>query len=273
MEYTPKEIQDLGIAEASVDDVPTLNAPALIRRLPLVDRKSSNGELLMFTPQIALPLRISLDHAMKFGTETITAGEYFRQVIERGDMIDAVIAPAINNVVPVQLYWIHIEYVGTPPQTGSFSMKEDGHFAMWTKGGEKAERAVARELRDKFGHSFPPDRYETPGFFEIRYDDKGIRKPDLTCSACGVTFEVKKRNRDTHFRPSHSTNRPFDSENSRDGWHAFVFRDMKPRFLPNASISQAIADRNFVRSQNQYDKWVEVDHLQPIDAPRCLRST
>ncbi|SKC61871.1 hypothetical protein SAMN05445504_0046 [Burkholderia sp. CF099] len=273
MEYTPEEIQDLGIAEASVDDVPILNAPALIRRLRLVNRKSSGGELLMCTPQIALPLRISLDQTMKFGTETTTAGQYFRQVIERGDMIDAVIAPAINDVVPVMMFWIHIEYVGTPSQTGSFSKKDDGLFAMWTKSGEKAERVVARVLHDEFGHTFPAERFESPGFFEIRYEGKKIRKPDMTCLGCSLTFEVKKRNRDNHFRPSHSVGRPFDSENSRDGWHAFVFPDMEPNFLPNAAISQAIADRNFVPGSNQYDSWAQVDHLQPIDPPHCWRPT
>ncbi|KAK43207.1 hypothetical protein BG58_34995 [Caballeronia jiangsuensis] len=208
MEYTPEEIQRLAIAEKSADDVRTLDAPALIRRLPLVDRKSSSDGLLMVTPQIALPLWIPINQAMKFGTETITAVQYFRQVIERGDMIDAVVAPAINNVVPVQLYWIRIEYVGTRSEAGSFSEKDDGLFAMWTKSGEKAERVVARVLRDTFGHSFPADRYQSPGFFEIRYQDKKIRKPDMTCLACGLTFEVKKRNRDTHFRPSHSNSMP-----------------------------------------------------------------
>ncbi|MFP3647061.1 hypothetical protein [Paraburkholderia sp. SIMBA_054] len=267
MEYIPEEMQRLGVVETTVSDLPTLTTRALIRCLPVVDVELTSTTLFMVTPQVDDPLSIPRNWWMKFGTEVITASEYFRQVIERGDMVDAVVMPARDGAIPVQSYWIHIEYSGTP--SGYFRKKDDGLFAMWTKSGEKAERVVARILRDDYGHSFHADRFNSPGFFEIRYDKKKIRSPDMTCLACGLTFEVKKRNRDTHFRPSHSSNRPFASENRMDGWHAFVFPDMKPRFIPNASIAQAIAEGCFWPGQNQYDSWAEVDHLTPTNPPYC----
>ncbi|CAH2904349.1 MAG: hypothetical protein PPHEMADM_5339 [uncultured Paraburkholderia sp.] len=140
------------------------------------------------------------------------------------------------------MYWIHIEYVGSLSEAGAFRKKEDGLFAMRTKAGEKAERIVARKLKVDFGHSFSDPMLNSPGFFQIHYADKKDRKPDRICRRCGLTFEVKKRNRDSHYRMSHSVKRPFGSENHPEGWHAFVFRDRSIHFVPNATIAQAIAD-------------------------------
>jgi hypothetical protein len=179
-------------------------------------------------------------------------------VLETIAMIDAVVRPPADDRIPVDLFWIHIVYVGEPQRAGAFSKKEDGLFAMRAKSGEKAERIVAKQLRDDFGHSFPQAMLATPGYFEIRYDGKKHRKPDRKCLVCGLTFEIKKRNRDRFFRVSHSQHRPFAHENHPTDWHAFVFPDMKPRFMSNAVIANAIASGLFDAGFDKYDSWADI---------------
>ncbi|CAH2946054.1 MAG: hypothetical protein PPHERAN_6348 [uncultured Paraburkholderia sp.] len=145
MEYTPEQVH--GIAEVSAVAALDLSAPAVIRRLRVSQAKRRNGLLLLITPDIALPLAIPLSQVMTFGTEAITAFDYFDRVIEQGDMVDAVLSPACGGIFPVRMYWIHIEYVGSLSEAGAFRKKEDGLFAMRTKAGEKAERIVARKLK------------------------------------------------------------------------------------------------------------------------------
>lgn len=270
MDYTPDEIlHHLNASECTSADADRMTGHSIIRRLPVAGYEKRNGLLLLKTDALPAPLSIACDAAMTFGTETVTALDYFRRVIENGDMIDAVVQPQVDGAFPMATYWIHIQYVGTPDQAGRYSKKDDGLFAMRTKAGEKGERIVTRLLRDKFGHRFQDGTCDSPGYFEIRYVGKKQRKPDRKCLACGLTFEIKKRNRDEHLRVSHSDVRPFASENSVDGWHAFVFPDMKPRFVPNAAIAQAIADGNFIAGEDRYDKWADVDTLTPCDPPHC----
>jgi hypothetical protein len=273
MEYTPKEILRLGIGELLPSDIGALDCPALVRRLRTTRARTPNGMLLIETDCLPSALSIPCDHQMVFGTEAISALEYFHRVIERGDMIDAVLLPQIGGAFPMSSFWIRIEYVGTPPAGGAFRKKDDGLFAMRAKAGEKAERVVARHLRDALGHSFPAGMCDSPGFFEIRYADKKRRKPDRRCLVCGLTFEIKKRNKDQFFRVSHSQGRPFASENAPQGWHAFVFPDMNPRFVPNSQIAQAIADGRFVPNEDQYDSWADIDPTAIVVSapPRCTR--
>ncbi len=260
----------LGLNETTANNMGTLSTPALVRRLQIERFERHDHVLSLFTSHIAQPLFIPFYQTMTFGTETISAIDYFRQVIESGDLIDAVIHPEHDGAFPISIYWIHIQYVGTRQEAGTFSKKDDGLFAMWTKGGEKAERVVARHLRDHFGHSFPDTNYASPGFFEIRYAGKKVREPDMKCVVCGITLEVKKRNRDKHFRVSHSIGRPFSKENSLDDWHAFVFADMKPRFIPNSEIVRAIVEGRFRPGANEYDKWADIDGVKPATPPHCI---
>lgn len=206
---------------------------------------------------------------MRFGTEAITALNYFKRVIERYDLIDAVVLPATNDVIPIQAFWIHIEYADNRNDTETFSQKDDGLFALRTKSGEKAERVATHILRDTYRHQFDPRFYKSPGFFEIRYADKKHREPDRRCLTCGTTFEVKKRNKDHHFRVSHSTKRPFTAENDLTGWHAFVFPDMAVYFIPNVAIAQEIMANKGKPGHDQYDQWMDVDQINPSEPPTC----
>lgn len=275
VEYVPQNVQHLNLPETSLGVMTPLESTSIVRRLELLGAKIDGSRLLMTVKQTEKPLAIACDHPMVFGTETVSAKDYFWRVIERGDVIDAVLHPALSDVIPVALYWIHIEYADEPTERDVFSRKEDGLFALRTKAGEKAERRVARLLQDNFGHTFPQGRCDSPGYFEIRYDGKKNRKPDLTCLSCGLTFEVKKRNKDQNFRISHSAGRPFGSENSRDGWHAFVFPDMEPRFIPNSAIAKAIANGNFNARRDQYDSWADIDptSVVVVDPPQCSRKS
>ena len=259
MKYTPKRFREQRLLEKSPEEAGALTRPVIIRRLHVREFEVGDDFLTITTRQLALPLRIAKDKKMAFGSETVTATEYFRRVIERDDVIDAVVLPPDGTAFPVECYWIHIAYVGDPAQAGPFSQKDDGLFALRTKAGEKGERIATKSLRDKFGHSFPEGMYRSPGYFEIRYAGKKERKPDRRCLTCGLTFEIKKRNRDKHLRVSHSRARPFESENSRDGWHAFVFCDMVPRFVSNAAIAQAISEGKDKPGQDRYDRWTDVD--------------
>jgi hypothetical protein len=268
-EYTPEQFQPQVSSEKSPEEAVNLTRPAIIRRLHVDDRHVEGSFLTLKIHELSLPLRIPCDATMTFGTEMTTAAEYFKRVIERGDMIDAIILPSDGTAFPVECYWIHIEYVGDPSQAGIFSRKDDGLFAMRTKAGEKGERIVTKCLRDQFGHSFPESMFRSPGYFEIRYVGKKERKPDRRCLKCGLTFEIKKRNKDEHQRVSHSEARPFESENLLEGWHAFVFSDMTARFLSNSAIARAIREGNSKHGRDQYDEWEDVDALTPCDPPRC----
>jgi hypothetical protein len=280
MEYTPKEFKSLGIGEVSPNDMNNLTDAAVVRRLRVI-RFTIQDEMLSLhieTPPIILT--IPCERVMQFGPDSITAKQYFVQVIENRDLIDAVITPRSGDVFPMRCYWIHIEYVGQPSAAGRFAIKEDGLFAMRAKAGEKAERIVARLLRDAYGHPFPTEMCESPGFFEIRYAGKKQRKPDRRCKVCGLTFEMKKRNKDQKFRISHSDGRPFASENALDGWHAFVFPDMKPRFVKNSVIIEAINNGRFKKrdhsqqNENEVDEWADVDPDAIVlsSPPNCLDS-
>jgi hypothetical protein len=273
MEYTPAEIQRMGIGERLPGEAETLVGPSIIRRLRATEFKAQNGLLFITAEPLRFPLVIACRSLMTFGTESIMALEYFRRVIERDDIIDAVVSSPAHGSIPIQIFWIRIEYVGTPPAAGAFSKKDDGLFAMRAKAGEKAERVVTRLLRDTFGHRYPDGMCDSPGFFEIRYAGKKTRKPDRRCLTCGLTLEIKKRNKDEHFRVSHSAGRPFASENAPAGWHAFVFPDMTPRFLPNTAIAQAIAQGHHRPGSDRYDSWADVDSLVSSDPPYCFPHT
>ncbi len=267
MEYTPTQL--LAVPEVSIEVVCQLSTESIVRRLPVFRGTFDHDRLLFHTEALPLPLRIVCNAKMTFGTETVTARDYSYRVIEHGDMIDAVIRPVVDGAYPMTAYWIHIKYVGEPAQAGDFSKKDDGLFAMRTKAGEKAERVAAKPLWEQYRHSFPESLRISPGYFEIYYKGKKKRKPDRICLVCGLTFEVKKRNRDRHFRVSHSPDRPFSAENLLNGWHVFVFPDMTTHFVPNALIAQAIATGNFIQGEDQYDKWADVDTLTPCDPPYC----
>ena len=271
MEYTPKAVAQAQVAEIRQDDVHGASGRSLVRRLRLTDFVLSDGRLDLVIEGLSLPLSIRANHMMVFGDESISALDYLKRVLERGDMIDAVVSPPADDRIPTELFWIHIVYVGEPGRAGAFSKKEDGHFAMRAKSGEKAERIVAKKLHDDFGHSFPSVMLSTPGYFEIRYDSKRIRKPDRKCTVCGLTFEIKKRNRDKYFRVSHSHQRPFAQENHPDGWHAFVFPDMKPRFMANRVIANAIASGLFDAGSDRYDTWAQIRPEAAVvsDPPVC----
>lgn len=272
MNYTPLAFSRINLQERASEEIATLTAAALVRELQIDGFSIDGGWLYLYIIDSDIPLAIRQDHRMTFGTEVVTAIEYLKRVLERGDLIDVVARPARNGVVEIELFWIHIAYVGEIRSAGGFSKKEDGLFAMRAKAGEKAERIVARVLRDDCGHLFDTRVFETPGYFEIRYDStKRQRRPDLKCLNCGITIEVKKRNRDKRFRVSHSDVRPFSSENDLLGWHAFVFPDMKARFLSNAAIADAINNSRFEPGLDQYDAWADVhgEDICEMSPPKC----
>lgn len=272
MEYTPATVAAAAMLPVAPADLHRLTAPALVRRLHLIAFHLEDGRLDLTIDGLDMPLTIRQEHRMVFGGEAISAVDYLRRVLERGDLIDCVAAPMETGRVPLRLFWIHIIYVGKPRDAGNFSKKEDGLFAMRAKAGEKAERIVAKKLHYSFGHSFPPELLDSPGYFEIRYDNtKKRRKPDRRCLVCGLTFEIKKRNRDHRFRVSHSDGRPFAAENKPDGWHAFVFPDMKPRFMSNRVIIDAIARGLFELGSDEYDSWADIqpDAVAVSDPPHC----
>ncbi|MCL9845842.1 hypothetical protein [Ralstonia solanacearum] len=271
MEYTPDAIAKAQIAEIQLNDIHVAHGRSLVRRLRLSNFAVTDRRLDLVVEGLSMPLSTPANQTMVFGGESISALDYLKRVLERGDMIDAVVHPPANDRIPVDLFWIHIVYVGEPSKAGTFSKKEDGLFAMRAKSGEKAERIVAKKLHDDFGHLFPQITLTTPGYFEIRYDEKKHRKPDRRCLACGLTFEIKKRNRDRLFRVSHSQHRPFTAENHPSGWHAFVFPDMKPRFMSNAVIANAIASGLFDAGFDRYDSWADIrpEAASVSDPPSC----
>lgn len=273
MEYTPAIFRGNHLKETTLANIAHGTHPILVRRIRLIGARTHNGFLLLDAQSLEKPLSIATDAVMRFGTESITALHYFQRVIERYDLIDVIILSAVANIIPIQTFWIHIEYVDNRRDTGMFSQKDDGLFALRTKSGEKAERVVTYLLSNTYGHHFDSRLYESPGFFQIRYTGKKHRTPDRRCLQCHITFEVKKRNKDHHFRVSHSQQRPFTSENNLTGWHAFVFPDMTVHFVPNALIAQAIMSNQGRPGHDRYDQWMDVDHLTSLQPPLCAKSS
>lgn len=269
MEYIPTDYQSDPPQEVGIDCIYNIVESCIIRKVRIFYYTINGNALFLYSRQLNIPLKISCDNKMHFGTEFITAKEYLRRVLEKDDYIDVVAFPSDNEYIDIALFWIHIVYIGNRKQAGKFSKKDDGMFAMRTKSGEKAERIVTRNLIAE-GHDFLPELSKSPGYFTIQYEGKRHRKPDRICLKCGITFEVKKRNKDQHIRVSHSETRSFESENKPDGWHAFVFPDMKPRYIPNKSIILAIENNEFRPGSDQYDSWADVDHLYPENPPKCI---
>lgn len=279
MEYTPESVRLMSVQETLPEALVSATDLVLVRRLKLVkfnrQRLGDFVRLDLLADGLSWPMSIPAGQEMSFGGERIRALEYLKRVLEFGDMVDAVVGPIREGGIPVKMFWIHIEYVGSPKDAGSFSRKEDGLFAMRAKAGEKAERVVAKLLRDDYGHVFTEGMCDTPGFFEIRYDKtKRQRKPDRKCLACGLSFEVKKRNRDEYFRVSHSRSRPFDDENGLKGWHAFVFPDMKVKFVRNIAIAEAVRNGCFTEGSDSYDTWADIDPeaISVSEPPMCVMS-
>ena len=160
-----------GIHPADVESV-------LVRRICVTRARTQNGFLLLNAKSFEKPLSIAGDTLMRFGTESITALNYFKRVIERYDLVDAVVLPTTGDVIPIKVFWTHIEYLDNRSNIGTFSQKDDGLFAMRTKSGEKAERVVTHLLSDTYGHQFDSSLYKSPGFFAIQYSGKKHRKPD-----------------------------------------------------------------------------------------------
>ena len=277
--YLPVDYQQCGLPEIGPTQMDRTLAPAIVRGLRIVERSvrgsGSAATLVLRADGVAAALEIGGACSMRFDTETINALEYFRRVIERGDHIDAVTRHRLRpgDAIPLAIFWIQIRYVGQAGDTGKFSRKEDGLFALRAKAGEKAERLVTRELATRYGHAFPTELTATPGFFEIRFIGKKKRIVDRRCPACGLTVEIKKRNKDRHYRVSHSPGRPFWDENHEAGWHAFVFPDMKFVFVPNAQIITALRNGQFTPGSDRYDAWADIapDAVQPSDPPYCVR--
>lgn len=263
MEYTPSEIRQQNIEEMDRARLNEINrAPGIFRQLRATEARKDVEHLLLTVSEVDQPLKIPSRLTMTFGTETITAENYARRVIERDDQIEAVLGPSSGGFFPMYYYWIRIVYVGRPLNPASYSKKDDGLFAMRAKSGEKAERIVARHLRDNGGHIYPINSRESPGYFEIRYIGKQKREPgnpDRRCTVCGLSIEIKKRNKDQRFRVSHSEGRPFCTEHAMDGWHAFVFPDMKPRFVANEAIARLIAAGQHRPGRDAYDSWADLD--------------
>jgi len=269
--YTPKAIRQRSLKDVPAPIAKYLQSPSIVRRLKVLDAAfTPDGFLRIKTDYLVLS--VEQNRTMRFGPETITAKAYFERVIERGDLIDAVVLPHVEDGShPIEAFWIDVRYVGASPSDGWGTMKEDGQFAMRAKAGEKAERVVTRLLRDTAGHTFDEGACETPGFFQIRSKDKRIRRPDRVCLCCGMTVEVKKRNNDTNFVVSHSDRRSFHTENAANGVHAFVFTDMQPRFVSNADIARALVNGRYTNGQGTHDRWAEIDQdaVRVIEPPRC----
>ena len=239
-------------------------APSIVRGLRVVECWRNESYLSMRAEGLTTPLSIELERTMQFGTEGISAKEYFWRVIEEGDLIDAVVSAVqpFEGHLMIDTYWIQIRYSGEPESAaGHYSKKDDGLFAMRTKAGEKAERRATRILVQDYGHSYAKSMLHSPGFLEIRYRGKKKRVLDRTCDACGLKLEIKKRNKDEHFRVSHSEGRPFWEDCDADGWHAFVFPDMRPRFVPNVQILAAFEAGQYELDQDEYDAWADIEPL------------
>ena len=198
-------------------------------------------------------------------------------VLEEGDELDVVIEPfdtSHPDYVQLACLWIHIYYPDPEAErpTGS-SIKEDGHFALLTKAGEKAERYVAMMLIREHGHRFPActddGKCMSPGYFTLWFRRKRDRRIDLTCRRCKMRVEVKRRRRDRHLRFSHSDTRKFSSENDVNGWHAFVFPDWSVEFYRNDDVLPLI--EKATEEQSSHDTYVPISRtdIRPTAPPAC----
>lgn len=270
--YLPQAYQGMNPPECGLDVLASGEAgPFVIRAAKIVGlRTDKPSKTIRFSfagrgPEVA----VSVGTEMHFGGERVTALQYAKRVLERGDEIDLVVSPAMD--VPVLAFWIRIVCEDTPRPGQQYRLKEPGLFAMRTKAGEKAERWTARQLVQA-GHTFPAHMLISPGYFRIVFAGKRDRKPDLVCSDCGLRFEVKKRNRDRRFRVSHSTARPFSTENRVSDWHAFVFPDLSIKYVANARILALLETQRFEPGHDQYDGWADLDAADVFateDAPSC----
>jgi hypothetical protein len=266
-EYLPSALRSVPPRETTAADVIRQCAEvSVVRRLRLLGGRRDGGSLVLEFDG-APSVEMDAQALMRFGTETVRVDEYVKRVLEPGDFVDVVIEP---HVPSCRWIWIHIEYEDERLAGLEFAAKDDGLFAMRARAGEKAESIVRRILE----RCDPPHRFaaplETSDRFVIRYRDKKRRAPDLKCSACGVAFEVKKRNRDRQFRISHSTRRPFETENAASDWHVFVFPDMTTHFVSNAEIHAALAAGRVRRASDRYDSWADL--LPPVavaEPPVC----
>jgi hypothetical protein len=271
-EYIPASYRNISLIEAEPHTLAgEVAAPTIIRRVKFTGyrRVAGRNTVLLEFEGVPQPIAMNPDGEMFFETESISLNNYLWRVIEYNDVVDIILDPRHS---PQMTYlWIHIDYLEEPPTSLSFSRKDDGLFAMRTKSGEKAERLVAKKMVQDFGHSYPSDRLQGSGVFEIRYRDKKTRSQDLTCLRCRLSVEVKKRNKDRRYRISHSNSRPFWRENREDGWHALVFPDMSIHFLSNRSIIDAIGKGRFTSGSDRYDAWADLsqDIVREEDPPFC----
>ncbi|QOF96877.1 hypothetical protein IFJ82_15575 (plasmid) [Novacetimonas hansenii] len=249
------------------------DAISVVRELTLqrITRLPEENQLGLHVAGVDRPLQINANRTISFGSgprESVSVHDYIKRVMEIGDLIDVAVLP--GQPYTLDSFWMNIVYEGNP--SSFFVRKDDGLFAYRAKSGEKAERRVGRDLRDKAGHPFPDVMLQPPGPFIIRYGNKRQRKPDLRCPRCGLLFEVKKRNADWKYRVSHSAERPFASENAPSGWHAFVFPDYKINYLPNRAIAEAIDSGHARIEKDRYDSYAELDPytVRPSPPPPCL---
>ena len=257
-QYTPRAFDTPEIRETDHGAIYSVQRPSLLRRTPIERIVASRTHMKLHSAALPSgPLLVAKDLQMVFGKERIRAWDYVWRVLESNDLVDAVVEPFTEGVLPVQIFWIHIVYVGEPREAGQFSKKEDGDFALRTKSGEKAERFARGKLAE-LGHDFGTLPLESPGHFEIRYAGKTRRELDGVCTRCGLKLEVKKRNKDRHVRISHSVNRPFDRDNDPDGWHVFVTPNREAHFLSNRDILDAIEAGAYTHGQSTHDTWLQL---------------
>lgn len=270
MKYTPEKYA--GLPDVTFEDIGSskLFPKWVLRGFRVSELSRIKGDELWLTSDSGTSsLVIPSKTEMRFGSETVSAIEYSKRVLERGDFIDAIINKQANDILNAEAYWIQIRYRDQPDPRMKFRRKDDGLFAMRAKAGEKAERIVASKLMTQSQHTFASTRTESPGFFEITYANKKVRKPDLICQSCGLRFEVKKRNRDFNFRISHSRDRPFSGENNADDWHAFVFPDNTVRFVKNREIILVIQSGRAIEGSDRYDTWADVNEVKSEAPPLC----
>jgi hypothetical protein len=267
MTYLPPSFNGVPLEQVVTERLSHVSGQVLAREVLVADATFLDEALVLLLDGSPRPAAIERNRVLQFGKARATAEEYFRRVIERGDRIDLITSRELrptSDTVRLDTFWIHIVYA--EPSSSAprpFQKKDDGHFAMNAKSGEKAERLVTRRLRDDGQHPFTADLIHTPGFFEIRYSGKGARTVDRVCPQCKLKVEVKKRNKDRYYRVSHSERRPFWEDNDKDGWQAFVFPDMSSAFVSNAQIIQAIRNGDFRPGADTYDEWADI-------APRVI---
>lgn len=279
--YTPTDFRNRGFLEVSPEDVSAARGPVLARGLRLkrtrfwaatpIQPEAIGFQVHGVDAELAIPAALP----MRFGTETVSAKDYFERVVEPGDKIDVITwgpLPKSPGTIMLHIFWIHIIYEGEPREAGrEYKAKDDGLFAYRAKAGEKVERKVCTMLRDRGGHPFREKDLTSPGHFVIRYGGKGKRTMDRICPACELKFEVKRRVKDWRFRVSHSDARPFVLDNPAGSWHAFVFPDRDPCFIRSEDIATAIDSRRFRSGSDEFDVWVDIDRsaLTCGAMPKC----